>query len=533
MALIVAFLLHSAWLAVVAEDAYISFRFARHLADGHGLVWNIGEAPVEGFTNLLWTLLAAAADRVGLEIARTMQLLGVAAGAATLWLADRFAAGVFGLDGAARTLPVLLLAASGPLATWSASGLETSLFALLALATLYHLSRWLRTRAVGDLVASWAALMMATLTRPEGFLLAAVAGWMTLRGDAPDRRHRPPAWAFLVAFALFSIVLTALRMVYFGAPLPNTFFAKTGGGGLQALRGAVYLGYFAFHFLLPLLPIGVLAWSRAGKRHEGTRRLASVGLQLWCACYVLYVVAVGGDYMAMYRFLVPILPALYLLVGRASEGVLGAGGSRPRRPARLRHVAALVVVAATAGTFVHSLPLEAELYDKPPRQHGTWRGVETERWHVCRLERLARFFEERARDRAEDGFEASLATRAIGILGFRTELPVYDFHGLVDARIARRGSSDRPIGSGLPGHEKADYEHVLDLRPTWWMFTRKLRDGPAKWPRYDREIDRRLRREYELVTVEIRDQRNREKGFFSFLELRDPSARRRRSGGDR
>src|SRR6476660_6300235 len=37
---------------VLFEDAMISMRYARHVADGHGFVWNIGEAPIEGFTNL-------------------------------------------------------------------------------------------------------------------------------------------------------------------------------------------------------------------------------------------------------------------------------------------------------------------------------------------------------------------------------------------------------------------------------------------------------------------------------------------------
>src|SRR5262245_2787031 len=40
----------------LTDDAYISMRYARHLVDGHGLVWNVGEAPIEGFTNFLWVL---------------------------------------------------------------------------------------------------------------------------------------------------------------------------------------------------------------------------------------------------------------------------------------------------------------------------------------------------------------------------------------------------------------------------------------------------------------------------------------------
>ena len=42
----------------LADDAMISMRYARNLAEGLGLVWNAGER-VEGYTNLLWTLFMA------------------------------------------------------------------------------------------------------------------------------------------------------------------------------------------------------------------------------------------------------------------------------------------------------------------------------------------------------------------------------------------------------------------------------------------------------------------------------------------
>ena len=44
--------------ASVIDDAYISFRYAKNLAEGNGLVYNIGQR-VEGYTNFLWTLLIA------------------------------------------------------------------------------------------------------------------------------------------------------------------------------------------------------------------------------------------------------------------------------------------------------------------------------------------------------------------------------------------------------------------------------------------------------------------------------------------
>jgi hypothetical protein len=56
------FLVHARFLACVAEDSHITFRFARNLADGHGFVWNVGEPPIEGFTTFLWVLVCALAS---------------------------------------------------------------------------------------------------------------------------------------------------------------------------------------------------------------------------------------------------------------------------------------------------------------------------------------------------------------------------------------------------------------------------------------------------------------------------------------
>ena len=58
------------WLAYqfnwVVDDAFISFRYARHLAEGHGLCFNVGENPrVEGYSNFLWILVLAPFEMMG------------------------------------------------------------------------------------------------------------------------------------------------------------------------------------------------------------------------------------------------------------------------------------------------------------------------------------------------------------------------------------------------------------------------------------------------------------------------------------
>ena len=67
-ALLLVLLTHVAALWTVHEDAFISFRYARHFAEGHGLRWNVDEAPVEGYTNFLWVVMMAAARRAGLDM---------------------------------------------------------------------------------------------------------------------------------------------------------------------------------------------------------------------------------------------------------------------------------------------------------------------------------------------------------------------------------------------------------------------------------------------------------------------------------
>src|ERR1035437_3147383 len=117
------------------DDTFISFRYAKHLAAGHGLVWNSGGPHTEGFTNLLFVLLLGVARFVTSDLLTASQIIG---------LASTIAAGliIYSLATEARDTQAGLLALAfywvTPL-TWinAMSGMETSLFVfLVALAIL-------------------------------------------------------------------------------------------------------------------------------------------------------------------------------------------------------------------------------------------------------------------------------------------------------------------------------------------------------------------------------------------------------------
>ena len=117
-AIAAAYALHAWWLACVADDAYITFRFAGNLVRGHGLVWNEGGPPVEGYTNFLWMLLSALGIQLGLDPGRVSQIVGTVAGVCVLLYVYRFARRLFGQSPLEAMVPVGLLAASGPHAAW-------------------------------------------------------------------------------------------------------------------------------------------------------------------------------------------------------------------------------------------------------------------------------------------------------------------------------------------------------------------------------------------------------------------------------
>ena len=60
------------------EDAAMVMRYAQHLAGGHGIVWNIGEAPVDGATDFLFMAASAALIKLGFTVGQAVRGIGFA-----------------------------------------------------------------------------------------------------------------------------------------------------------------------------------------------------------------------------------------------------------------------------------------------------------------------------------------------------------------------------------------------------------------------------------------------------------------------
>ena len=193
----------------VQDDAFISFRYAEHFAHGQGLTWNVGEPPIEGFTNMLFVLLLAAAIRLGSDPIVASAAIGLVSFVLSLLATHKIAEGLL----ASRPLALactLIVATNASFAAYATGGLETQLttaFVMWALAFSLTEKKQPVLFAVASVLAVW--------TRLDAALLLAPAAVMLARDLARER-----AWPKLGASALVSVVgvgaLLAIKMRVFG-----------------------------------------------------------------------------------------------------------------------------------------------------------------------------------------------------------------------------------------------------------------------------------------------------------------------------
>jgi len=293
-------------LAWLCDDAFISIRYAENLANGLGLVYNAGEY-VEGYTNLLWTLMLAGAARSGAAIVDTAQYLGVVWYAALVVTLAHRSWQRAGSGRAFVPLAAAIVAVSDDFQVWASGGLETSLFAWLAVQSLVLTRRpptHTRSVAAGGLLA------LLVMTRPDG-LLFAVAGLLSywFPRDRLEARERVRYAVGVAApvLALLAIGIPA-KLHYYGDFLPTAFYSKSVLDPYVS-QGLWYVGLYLWKnwFLLAAAVVAVVV-----RRHIAP----AVDRDGWfylstAAVFTLYLIEVGGDFMFARR-LIPVVPLVLI-----------------------------------------------------------------------------------------------------------------------------------------------------------------------------------------------------------------------------
>lgn len=431
---------HLAW---AQDDAYISFRFARNLLHGHGLVYNVGER-VEGYTNFLWTLLSAIPMALGhADPLVWMNGLGLAALGTTVAVLIAFGIVLarHGLGGAAP-LAALPLLFTYSFAMWFVSGMEAGLVACFAVvgAVLVALDPQQHRWAPG--LASLAGVL-AMLTRAD-----AVVVWVALAivgiGDPwlRTRRVREPLVAWLLPVLVIFLPYTIWRIAYYGSIFPNTYYAKA--IYLPAWdRGWTYVT--TFFSVYPIAPLLIVPPVAAAMTRDSRARRFLLASSLITALTLLYVLRVGGDFME-WRFLVAmigvLLPAIVLGVAAIAGRFSRIGGTIAGIAAALGLAAVMQLhLPAAMRTAMDGQEVVPELARYCDDQVFNWRGVGR---------RLAQLIPA----------GTWIATGAAGLIPFECDRPILDQHGLVDREIAHEPLTSRTRGRVGHEHYVRDFDEL-------------------------------------------------------------------------
>ncbi len=355
----------------LADDAMISMRYAANLAAGDGLVFNPGDAPVEGITNPLWAVAMAGIHAVvarGSPACLCVSLLGVLLLLTNLGvcvgIARRLAP-----DVPQRVVDLMTVAAVGlcyPLAFWTLRGFEVGAIALVVDSLVLLALRVDGSAGAASPASRWGAMLLgvvAVLLRMDAAVACTVVGaWCLWR----SRRQRSVGWIGLAiagGIAIGLLALTAWRLSYYGELLPNTYALKVAHVPWEARLGR---GLFmsAVIILRSLGPWLLLAAAGAWAVADRSRRL------LPCAVFfgqLAYSCHVGGDVWERMgfanRFLaVGLCPLLVVAAIHVAEHV--AGTKRRRATPALRGVLVAIgaaAVAAAALLYVEALPSPVSL----------------------------------------------------------------------------------------------------------------------------------------------------------------------------
>jgi len=310
------------------DDAYIYFVYGRNFLESGGFVYNIGGERVEGFSSPVWLSVVVLAMLFSGEPVWPLLAISSLLSAAILLQC-------------VALLERVPLTRVPPLRRWT---LVSWVFAALLISypswLIWNMTALLETPLWGLLLISAAVLVarapaelrrrrlplvlaLVIVCRPEGPLWFA---WFVFAAGLLQIRQtgfvglKQPVFLRLIALPLIALLLLVLlRLMYFGYPLPNTYYAKMSPDILYNLHeGYSYL--LAFLYENAFAGFGVLVglyWLAAGLITRRARSFNALQFVLGgtIATGVLACLITGGDKFGGYRFYQSILPvALIVLV---------------------------------------------------------------------------------------------------------------------------------------------------------------------------------------------------------------------------
>lgn len=481
----------------VCDDAFISFRYAKNLKEGLGLVYNSGEF-VEGFTNFLWTILISVGMNFNLDPIHISSAFGILFYFLTLVVLYKSGTTIYqikaGKNYKSFYFPIAFagyaLHAHGQI--FATGGLETSLFTFLILTGLVFLL--LSDRGL-HLLTGFFLLVLSIMTRPDGalFYLFAVLYVVLFKYRHTDyKTYFTNQIALQLPFIFIFLPYWFWRYSYYGWFFPNTFYAKSGMETYLEQGIRYFLLYFNSYYVLYIPFVLVVLWflrlfkissriryfllsifssrykSRRRKlrlKHRslyrikpafslkkiisGQSRIDNFYVRIFILfflpsfLYTMYLTKIGGDFMFA-RLLIPVTPLFYL----TTELFLFRMKFK-----QVRNILSILVIICTVFYFNPYKGTTLPVVDNITNESDVYKLKSVYQLKLSLLP-FAKYFQEEELNIAFGGSQAMLAYY------LNPKVAIESVTGLTDEFIAHQRINKR----GRVGHEKAAPISYLEKR---------------------------------------------------------------------
>ncbi len=441
---------------VLFDDAMISMRYARNLARGYGVVWNPGEAPVEGFTNPLWVGFMAFFHLFPIptsKISLAIQISGAVFLAINLYFVKKVVETLTPKP-LISYLAVGLTAFYMPLNNWGLQGMEVSLLVLLVTASIWSVLR----QGTDAQFSVWPYLLLGfgTLVRIDMAVpYLAILGYQTLFDSQNRKSHL--IWG-IGLLAIFLGSQSLARYAYYGEWLPNTYYLKMVGFPLltRLNRGRYVLFELVgqMNWVLVLVPFTIWIFRR-------DQKMALIFLVL--LGQLAYSVYVGGDAWehkgGSNRYISLAMPLFFCIFVLALDQLAGKIAPIKQKSGERWHFL-VVNLGLAAFVFASLLNFNYLISMRSIRQMFLTRQpefIEANKEYVEIALALEKFTSP----------EAKIAVVTAGSIPYFTDLPAIDLLGKNDPIIAQQENHiPNDIRDIRPGHMKWDYPYALgELKP--------------------------------------------------------------------
>lgn len=298
--------------AFITDDAGITLRTVMNFIHGFGPTFNVAER-VQAYTHPLWFLLISFAAFLTNDIFFTTFFLSITLSLISIWL---FAIKI-AKDAVGMSLGLLAIVLSKSYLDFSTSGLENPLSHCLILICLISAVRVTENNSTSFLNLFFLSVAGLYLTRQDLILLLLpVIALVVIKCLNVPKRLFPAILIGVIPVFLW----TFFALYYYGFPFPNTAYAKLATGLAKLSLVEQGVRYFIECFIIDPLTLSIITLGMLAGVFSG---LLGKCLSAGICFYLVYILNIGGDFMAGRFFTAPFLLALVAISRLKFNGTAG------------------------------------------------------------------------------------------------------------------------------------------------------------------------------------------------------------------